>query len=75
MRPEVNDIPRYTDAYFQKTKAAVGKFGDVQATYAIFMRRPVLYTGKLATQWLKEVAEARSVTELPTCQYKALVDA
>lgn len=62
MRPEVDDIPRYTDAYFQKTKAAVGKFGDVQATYAIFMRRPVLYTGELATQWLKEVAEARSVT-------------
>jgi nicotinate phosphoribosyltransferase len=62
MRPEVDDIPRFTDAYFQKTKAAVGKFGDVQATYAIFMRRPVLYTGELATRWLEEVAVSRGVT-------------
>src|SRR6516164_8233379 len=31
-----------TDSYFLKTKAIVGRFGDRQATYAVFMRRPVI---------------------------------
>jgi nicotinate phosphoribosyltransferase len=59
MRPNVDDIPRYTDAYFRKSKEAVGRFGDVQATYAIFMRRPVLFTGELTIQWLKAVSAER----------------
>ncbi len=62
MRPDVDDIPRYTDAYFRKSKETVGRFGDVRATYAIFMRRPVLYTGELTVQWLRAVAAERGVT-------------
>ncbi len=62
MRPELDDIPRYTDAYFQKSKQAVGRFGDVRATYAVFMRRPVLFTGSMVVQWLEEVAASRGVT-------------
>ena len=31
-----------TDSYFLKTKAIVGQFGDRAATYAVFMRRPVI---------------------------------
>ena len=34
MRPDVDDIPRYTDTYFRKSKETVGQFGDVKATYA-----------------------------------------
>lgn len=62
MRPDVDDIPRYTDAYFRKTKEAVGQFGDVKATYAVFMRRPVLFTGALVVDWLNEVGAERGVT-------------
>jgi len=62
MRPDVDDIPRYTDAYFRKSKATVGRFGDVQATYAVFMRRPVLFTGDLVVKWLNDVAEERGVS-------------
>lgn len=61
MRPDVDDIPRYTDAYFRKSKQTVGRFGDVRATYAVFMRRPVLFAGRPVLSWLEEVAAARDV--------------
>ena len=61
MRPDVDDIPRYTDAYFRKSKETVGRFGDVQATYAVFMRRPVLFAGEVVTSWLADVARLRQV--------------
>lgn len=61
MRPVVGDIPRYTDAYFRKSKETVGKFGDVRATYAVFMRRPVLFTGALVLNWLRGVEAERGV--------------
>jgi nicotinate phosphoribosyltransferase len=61
MRPNVEEIPRFTDAYFRKTKEAVGRFGDVTATYAVFMRRPVLFTGQMTVDWLHSVAKARGV--------------
>jgi len=61
MRPDVDDIPRYTDTYFRKSKETVGQFGDVKATYAVFMRRPVLYTGAHVVDWLQEVAAERGV--------------
>ena len=35
------EIGSWTDHYFLKTKATVEKFGDVEVTYALFMRRPV----------------------------------
>ena len=57
--PAPNDISRLTDRYFLKTKAAVERFGDQPVTYAVFMRRPVIFTPRLAVDWLTSVAEAR----------------
>lgn len=53
------DIALHTDAYFKKTKAAVNHYGDKRVTYAVFMRRPVLCTPRLAVDWLKAVGQAR----------------
>ena len=38
----MNDLAARTDSYFLKTKEIVGRFGDRQASYAVFMRRPVI---------------------------------
>ncbi len=59
MNPEIEDIARLTDSYFVKTKKTVERFGDRKATYAVFMRRPVIFTPKLMVDWLNAVAEAR----------------
>ena len=59
MHPVDNDIARYTDHYFNRTKAVIGKFGDSRVTYAIFMRRPVICAPKLALDWLRELSAAR----------------
>ena len=48
-----------TDSYFLKTKAIVGRFGDCPATYAVFMRRPVICTPRLALVFLEIQAVAR----------------
>ncbi len=48
-----------TDSYFLKTKAIVGRFGDREATYAVFMRRPVICTPRLAIEFLERVAAER----------------
>jgi nicotinate phosphoribosyltransferase len=48
-----------TDSYFLKTKAIVGRFGDRPATYAVFMRRPVISTPRLAIDFLETQADAR----------------
>ena len=37
-----SEIAAWTDVYFQKTRKAVERFGDLQVTYAVFMRRPVI---------------------------------
>jgi nicotinate phosphoribosyltransferase len=50
-----------TDSYFLKTKAIVGRFGDRNATYAVFMRRPVISTPRLAVAFLESEAAARGV--------------
>jgi len=52
-------VRRWTDAYFNRTKQTIGKFGDTEVTYAIFMRRPVVAAPRLAVEWLKTVAEQR----------------
>ncbi|HFD17082.1 MAG TPA: nicotinate phosphoribosyltransferase [Rhodospirillales bacterium] len=52
-------IGRYTDKYFAKTRAIIERFGDCEVTYAVFMRRPVLCTPRLALEWLETVARAR----------------
>ena len=58
--PSQEDITRQTDRYFVKTREAVGRFGDTNVTYAIFMRRPVCYAPRLVTEWLHSVAAERS---------------
>ncbi len=54
-------IRRWTDHYFLKTKKTVERFGDRQATYAVFMRRPIIFAPGLMVQWLEEVASAREI--------------
>jgi nicotinate phosphoribosyltransferase len=50
-----------TDSYFLKTKAIVGRFGDRSATYAVFMRRPVISTQRLTIAFLEGAAAERGV--------------
>src|SRR5208282_3077547 len=59
MHPDVDEIERLTDAYFNRSKAVVGRFGDTGATYAVFLRRPVVSAPRLAIEWLQAVAERR----------------
>jgi nicotinate phosphoribosyltransferase len=51
-----------TDSYFLKTKAIVGRFGDRQATYAVFLRRPVISTPRLALEFLEREAAVRGTS-------------
>lgn len=60
-RPSAADIPRWTDTYFSRTRAVVGRFGDSRVTYAVFMRRPVISAPRLALQWLDSVCRERGV--------------
>jgi nicotinate phosphoribosyltransferase len=53
-----DEIARWTDTYFLRTKATVGRFGDKSVTYAVFMRRPVISAPRLAVEWLE--AESRN---------------
>jgi nicotinate phosphoribosyltransferase len=55
-------LAAHTDSYFLKTKAIVEQFGDRRATYAVFMRRPVISTPRLAVEFLEGMAAARGVT-------------
>ena len=59
--PAESEVGRYTDQYFVKTKATVGRFGDKRVTYAIFMRRPVTFAPRLMVDWLEAMARARNV--------------
>ncbi len=56
-----DQIGRLTDKYFWRTKETVGRFGDRRVTYAVFMRRPVLFTPRLMVDWLQGVARERGV--------------
>jgi nicotinate phosphoribosyltransferase len=62
IRPAPDEIERWTDRYFVKSKETIGRFGDMTVTYAVFMRRPVIFSPRLAVRWLEEVAAARGVT-------------
>lgn len=59
MAPSTQEVARYTDKYFVRTRAVVERFGDCRVTYAVFMRRPVLSTPRLALDWLRRVAADR----------------
>ena len=49
-----------TDHYFKKTKHIILKNKDMQVTYAIFMRRPVLFCPALAIKWLRKIEKIRN---------------
>lgn len=59
MRSTPDDIARLTDSYFLRTKAIVARFGDRRATYAIFMRRPVIAAPRFAVEFLEAMAVER----------------
>lgn len=61
--PDFEDfVSRHTDQYFKRTRAIVRRFGDITATYALFMRRPVIFCPRLTVEWLTRAAAARGVT-------------
>src|SRR5215469_14168267 len=66
--PRPGEVERLSDKYFLKTKAVVERFGDVTVTYAVFMRRPVIFTPRLAVNWLNAIAGARGARfEIDLC--------
>lgn len=56
------DIQARTDAYFNRTKAVVAKFGDCRVTYAVFLRRPVISAPRLMLDWIAQVGTATGET-------------
>ena len=60
-RALLDDIAWRTDAYFNRTREVIGRFGDMPVTYAVFLRRPVISAPRLMLDWLAEVAAARGV--------------
>jgi nicotinate phosphoribosyltransferase len=63
-------IAARTDAYFNRTRAIVERFGDREVTYALFLRRPVVAAFQLMQDWLEATAQARglSIRCEPTCR-------
>ncbi len=60
--PGTDEVARWTDAYFNKTKKTIERFGDAEVTYAVFLRRPVLSASRLAVEWLERKAAERGVS-------------
>jgi len=56
---DADGLAARTDSYFLKTKAIVERFGDREATYAVFMRRPVISAPRLAVEFLETMAAER----------------
>ena len=61
MPPSSAELSRYSDKYFVKTRDIIHRFGDCRVTYAVFMRRPVLFTPRLAIEFLQRIAAERDV--------------
>ena len=57
--PPADRVRAWTDSYFARTREIVQRFGDCHVTYAVFMRRPVVYAPRLAVTWLRHMAAAR----------------
>jgi nicotinate phosphoribosyltransferase len=55
------DITARADAYFNRTKAIIARFGDMEVTYAVFLRRPVISAPGKMLEWLSDVAALRQV--------------
>lgn len=60
--PQPSDVARYTDVYFNRTKAVVARFGDRRVTYAVFMRRPVISAPRIMLRWLDVMSASRGKT-------------
>lgn len=60
--PSAADVGRWTDHYFIRTKEIVGRFGDKTVTYAVFMRRPVIFAPRMMMDWLSRISQERDVT-------------
>ena len=56
-----DEIASWSDHYFLKAKETVKRFGDREVTYAVFMRRPVIFAPKLMVEWLEATAADRRV--------------
>lgn len=69
-RPSADDISRWTDHYFNRTKQVVGHFGDKRVTYAVFMRRPVIFAPRIMLDWLSSVAKVRDAEFDITLNYQ-----
>ncbi len=52
-----DDIAMRTDAYFNRTRDIVARFGDKRVTYAVFLRGPVISAPRLMLDWLRAVAD------------------
>lgn len=57
--PSPDELPGLTDTYFRNTQRVVEANGDCEVEYAVFMRRPVTYAGRLAISWLQAMARHR----------------
>ena len=68
--PRDSEVTRYTDHYFTRTRKAIGRFGDAQVTYALFMRRPVCFAPRLMIEWLNSVAAERGTEFAIQCQFE-----
>ena len=68
--PSAPDVERFTDRYFIKTKETIRRFGDKRVTYAVFMRRPVIFTPRLMVDWLTAIAKARGTEFKITLNYQ-----
>jgi nicotinate phosphoribosyltransferase len=62
--PPPEEIARRTDSYFSRTRAIVERFGDIEVTYAVFMRRPVISAPRFAIEWLRAVRGADIAIEV-----------
>ena len=58
--PGAARLAAQTDSYFLKTKAIVARFGDRSASYALFLRRPVISAPRFAVEFLETMAAERS---------------
>lgn len=58
-RPDESSLSRWSDKYFIRSREVVRAYGDLQVTYAVFMRRPVISAPRLAIEWLQQIAASR----------------
>jgi nicotinate phosphoribosyltransferase len=64
------ELARHTDKYFLRTKEIVRRLGDKRATYAIFMRRPVIFAPKLMLDFVTAAAKQRGTRFEIDLQYQ-----